>query len=132
MQIQPAEGIRIDFLSKAPDQGMLMRQSEMNFSFQPPEGTGDKIPDSYQRLLLDVMQGDASLFARADEVELAWNIIDPIQRAWDAGVPELDLYQPGLWGPIHANQWIESQGRQWYDCCPVIGGKGCGTLNVER
>ena len=58
------------------------------------------MPEAYQRLLLDVMHGDASLFARADEVELAWGIIDPIQQGWEQpGLPPLALYEPGLWGP---------------------------------
>ena len=58
------------------------------------------MPEAYQRLLLDVMHGDASLFARADEVELAWGIIDPIQAGWEQpGRPPLALYEAGEWGP---------------------------------
>jgi glucose-6-phosphate 1-dehydrogenase len=67
------------------------------------------------------MHGDASLFARADEVELAWGIIDPIQAAWDQrGEPELFSYEPSGWGPEESSLWMFYQGRQWFDTCPVL------------
>jgi len=70
---------------------------------------------------LDVMHGDASLFARADEVELAWGIVDPIQAVWDAGdAPRLLAYEPAAWGPEEATHWMHDQGRQWFDICPVL------------
>ena len=120
IQIQPAEGIQLLFQSKVPDAGMKLRQSELDFSFQK-EFTG-VMPDAYERLLLDVFQGDASLFARADEVELAWGIIDPIVEAWHAsGQPPLEIYEPGQWGPAGAGAWMEGQCREWFDVCPVIG-----------
>ena len=98
---------------------MAMRQTSLDFNFQ--SGLSATIPDSYQRLLLDVIQGDASLFARADEVELAWSVIDPIQQAWDSGVPPLSFYESGMWGPEQAFDWMEQQDdRQWFDVCPVI------------
>ncbi|MBQ6616647.1 MAG: glucose-6-phosphate dehydrogenase [Thermoguttaceae bacterium] len=119
LQIQPAEGIKLYFQTKTPDAGMAMRQTSLDFNFQ--SGLSATIPDSYQRLLLDVIQGDASLFARADEVELAWSVIDPIQQAWDSGVPPLSFYESGMWGPEQAFDWMEQQdGRQWFDVCPVI------------
>ncbi len=119
LQIQPAEGIKMYFQTKVPDQGMNMRQTSLDFNFQ--QGFSTKMPDSYQRLLLDVINGDASLFARADEVELAWNVIDPIQQAWDSGTPNLDLYEAGFWGPEQSVTWLEKQNnRQWFDVCPVI------------
>jgi len=118
LQIQPAEGIQIHFQTKVPDAGMQLRQTELDFNFRR-QFAGD-MPEAYQRLLLDVLQGDASLFARADEVELAWSIIDPIQQAWDAGQPELGLYEPGQWGPPTSDAWIERDDRQWFDLCPVL------------
>ena len=118
VQIQPAEGIQLHFLTKVPDAGMRLRMTDFDFRFQKL-ATG--IPDSYQRLLLDVMQGDASLFARSDEVELAWGIIDPIQSVWDhSGPPELALYEEDGWGPPVSNQWMRRQGREWFDTCPVL------------
>ena len=119
IQIQPAEGIQLHFLTKVPDAGMKMRLTDLDFNFRQKFATG--IPDSYERLLLDIMHGDASLFARADEVELAWGIVDPIQAVWDGpGLPSLLLYDAGGWGPPTANEWIERRGRQWFDVCPVL------------
>ncbi|MGQ9576806.1 MAG: glucose-6-phosphate dehydrogenase [Thermoguttaceae bacterium] len=120
IQIQPAEGIQLHFQTKVPDAGMQVRLTDLNFRFQEKFGSG--MPDAYQRLLLDVLAGDPSLFARADEVELAWGIIDPITAAWvDPGLPELALYEPGEWGPEQSRQWMLRQGRQWFDSCPVLG-----------
>ena len=119
IQIQPAEGIQLHFQTKVPDAEMQMRLTDLSFRFQEEFSGG--MPDAYQRLLLDVMHGDASLFARADEVELAWGIIDPIQSAWDAGdTPKLFSYELGAWGPEESTRWMWSQGRQWFDVCPVL------------
>jgi glucose-6-phosphate 1-dehydrogenase len=96
---------------------MQLRLTDLSFQFR--EITGD-IPDAYQRLLLDVMNGDPSLFARADEVELAWGIIDPIIETWELGHPPLALYEAGEWGPPICDQWMEAQGRRWFNVCPVI------------
>jgi len=118
LQLQPAEGIQLHFQTKVPDAGMRLRQTELDFDFRR-EFAGE-MPEAYERLLLDVMQGDASLFARADEVELAWSIMDPIQQAWDAGQPELGTYKPGEWGPSTSGAWMQRDGRQWFDLCPVL------------
>ncbi len=120
IQVQPAEGIQLHFLTKVPDAGMKLRMTDLDFSFQK-EFAG-QMPEAYQRLLLDAWAGDASLFARADEVELSWSIIDPIEAAWhSAACPELLEYEPGLWGPEQAMSWMEKQGRSWFDACPVLG-----------
>jgi len=119
IQIQPAEGIQLHFQTKVPDAGMQMRLTDLSFRFQ--ERFSGVMPDAYQRLLLDVMLGDASLFARADEVELAWGIIDPIQSTWDQqDVSELYAYERGGWGPEESAEWMYYQGRQWFDTCPVL------------
>jgi glucose-6-phosphate 1-dehydrogenase len=119
IQVQPAEGIQLHFITKVPDAGMKLRQTELEFTFAR-EFRG-VIPDAYQRLLLDVLQGDASLFARSDEVELAWGIVDPILAAWNGSSrPTLLNYEPGLWGPEEAVEWMRSQGREWFDQCPVL------------
>ena len=79
------------------------------------------MPEAYERLLLDAMQGDASLFARADEVETAWGIIDPILKAWaDRHQPPVHIYEAGLWGPEESTEWMRKQGREWFDSCPVL------------
>ena len=119
IQVQPAEGIQLHFESKVPDAGMQLRMSTLDFRFRTQFGI--PIPEAYERLLLDVFQGDASLFARADEVELAWGIIDPIAAAWDQhGKPPLHIYEAGLWGPAESIEWMAAQGRQWFDTCPVL------------
>ncbi len=119
LQLQPAEGIQLEFQTKVPDGGMKLRMTDLDFKFgQEFHGV---MPEAYERLLLDVLQGDASLFARADEVDLAWGIIDPIIAAWsEKGQPSLLTYEPGGWGPDEMAQWIERDGRQWRDVCPVL------------
>jgi glucose-6-phosphate 1-dehydrogenase len=119
IQVQPAEGIQLHFLTKVPDAGMKMRQTALDFKFQREYSQG--MPEAYQRLLLDAMSGDASLFARADEVEAAWAIVDPILQAWsERGLPEMETYEHGMWGPDRSTKWMWSQNREWFDLCPVI------------
>lgn len=119
IQIQPAEGLQMHIQSKVPDAGMRTRTTDLDFRFRR-SFSGD-LPDAYQRLLLDAIQGDASLFARSDEVELAWGIVDPILAAWDSpAAPALMQYEPGGWGPEASTQWMLDQGRQWFDVCPVL------------
>jgi glucose-6-phosphate 1-dehydrogenase len=119
IQIQPAEGIQLYFQSKVPDAGMKLRTANLDFKFAR-EFTGD-MPDAYQRLLLDAMNGDASLFARSDEVECAWSIIDPILAAWRSpAAPPLESYPKEQWGPAYSDEWMRNQGREWFDVCPVL------------
>jgi glucose-6-phosphate 1-dehydrogenase len=118
IQIQPAEGIQINFQSKVPDQDMKLLESTLDFRFDTAE---KEMPDAYQRLLLDALTGDASLFARSDEVELAWEIIDPIIAAWRSpAAPAMHTYPVSGWGPDASAAWMEGQGRHWFDVCPVI------------
>ncbi len=119
IQLQPAEGIQLQFQTKVPDAGMKFRMTDLHFTFR--EEFAGRMPEAYQRLLLDVMHGDASLFSRADEVELAWSIIDPIQRGWERpDGPPLELYEAGGWGPPNAVEWMCRQNREWFDSCPVL------------
>jgi glucose-6-phosphate 1-dehydrogenase len=119
IQIQPAEGIQLHFHTKVPDAGMKLRLTDLDFSFR--REFADRIPEAYERLLLDILTGDASLFTRADEVELAWGIVDPIIATWDAmGEPPLLIYEPGEWGPNACSRWIHGEHRQWFDACPVL------------
>jgi glucose-6-phosphate 1-dehydrogenase len=119
IQVQPAEGIQLQLQTKVPDSAMQLRLTDLDFQFKG-RFTG-QLPEAYERLLLDAIMGDASLFARADEVELAWGIIDPILAAWEAtGEPKLAEYEPGLWGPVESSEWMEWQGRCWFDNCPVL------------
>ena len=119
IQIQPAEGIQLHFHTKVPGAGMHLRLTDLDFSYSR-EYAG-RLPEAYEPLLLDVMEGDASLFARADEVEKSWEIIDPFVQAWAS--PKLSppaLYEPGDWGPLSSFEWMHAQGRTWFDMCPVL------------
>ncbi|MCC7475183.1 MAG: glucose-6-phosphate dehydrogenase [Pirellulales bacterium] len=119
IQVQPAEGIQLQFETKVPDAGMRLRQTPLDFRYQR-EFRG-VIPEAYERLLLDALEGDASLFARADEVEAAWSVCDPILQEWaKSDLPTLYPYEPGLWGPEESTQWMADQGRLWFDNCPVL------------
>lgn len=119
MQIQPAEGIQLQFQTKIPDAGMRLQMTDLDFQFGR-EFSGS-LPDAYQRLLLDALNGDASLFARSDEVELAWGIIDPILKAWQSpAAPELHMYPVNAWGPDACVEWMRGQNREWFDFCPVL------------
>ncbi len=121
VQIQPGEGIQLHFQSKAPDANMRLRSASLDYRFRPDDA--GEIPDAYQRLLLDALNGDASLFARSDEVELAWGIIDPILAAWQSpAAPPLETYPRGSWGPEYSERWMANQGRQWFNVCPVLHG----------
>lgn len=119
IQVQPAEGIQLHFQTKVPDAGMRLRQTDLDFNYhQEFKGA---MPEAYERLLLDAIEGDASLFARADEVEAAWKICDPVLHAWqETDKPTLFLYDPGLWGPQECSEWLMPQGREWFDTCPLL------------
>jgi len=119
VQIQPAEGIQLHLQTKVPDAGMKLQTTDLDYQFC--RNFSGQMPEAYQRLLLDALKGDASLFARADEVELAWGIIDPILKTWqERREPKLYEYEPGFWGPEESTAWMQSHGRQWFDTCPVL------------
>jgi len=71
-------------------------------------------PEAYERLLLDCMIGDPTLFTRADEVEAAWSLVDPIENSWQSGRPPLELYPAGTWGPDGAVKLLQADGREWH------------------
>ena len=119
IQIQPAEGIQIYFQTKVPDTDMQMRETEFKFNFR--DSYQGELPEAYERLLLDALHGDASLFARNDEVEAAWRIIDPIQQTWDNRIAsDPDFYEINEWGPASAGDWIRRFNAEWFDFCPLI------------
>jgi glucose-6-phosphate 1-dehydrogenase len=114
--LQPDEGIHLRFEAKVPDTAAQMRSVDMEFHYAEDFG-GSEIPDAYERLLLDALKGDASLFTRGDEIELAWQLIDPIIDGWqEAGADFMLEYEPGTWGPIEAEEFVaESKG--WVTGC---------------
>jgi glucose-6-phosphate 1-dehydrogenase len=120
--IQPNEGIHLRFQAKQPGAGMQTCPVTMEFHYAQHFGA-DALPHAYERLLLDALKGDASLFARADEIELAWSIIDPVLEQWKGeDAPPLSFYESGSWGPPEADQLLARDGRVWHQQCCTQGG----------
>jgi glucose-6-phosphate 1-dehydrogenase len=116
--IQPDEGIQLTFEAKQPDSHWESRPVEMQFSYSS-SFRNYAIPEAYERLLLDAIKGDASLFSRSDEIELAWRLIDPVIRWVEA--PEnagITAYEPGSWGPDEAKELMARDGHVWRLGCP--------------
>ncbi|MFN0206107.1 MAG: glucose-6-phosphate dehydrogenase [Planctomycetota bacterium] len=112
LRIQPDEGISIKFTSKVPGPSPVMQPVRMDFLY----GTsfGMEPPEAYERLLLDSIAGDSTLFTRSDEVEAAWSFITPILKGWDSlGSGGLDTYPAGSWGPRSADDLLAREGRAW-------------------
>ncbi|MCB9435389.1 MAG: glucose-6-phosphate dehydrogenase [Anaerolineales bacterium] len=115
--IQPHEGINLRFEAKVPDS--VHETASVNMGFEYAESFGECIiPDAYERLIYDTLNGDASLFTRSDGIEAAWRIIDPIIRNWEGDkAPPMLSYPVGSWGPEAANHLLEGDGYHWrYDC----------------
>ena len=112
IRIQPDEGIGLRFVAKVPGPTMTLRPVTMDFRYGSTFGGSG--PEAYERLILDAMLGDPTLFARADEVNAAWRFITPILDAWSKAPPsELPGYPSGTWGPAAATELIERDGRSW-------------------
>ncbi|HUF38638.1 MAG TPA: glucose-6-phosphate dehydrogenase [Anaerolineales bacterium] len=114
--VQPDEGIHLRFEAKVPDTPAKMRSVDMEFHYS--DDFGDLvIPEAYERLLLDALNGDASLFTRADSIEEAWRIIDPILQVCEAGLIPTAKYEKGSWGPKEADKFLARDGRRWQMGC---------------
>jgi len=112
MRIQPNEGIALKFCAKLPGATMQIRPVEMEFLYG--QSFGATPPTAYETLLLDCMLGDATLFNRADAVDISWELVDPILERWqEDGSKGLAFYPAGSWGPREADDLIEADGRQW-------------------
>ena len=112
LRIQPDEGIALGFISKEPGQQTIPRDVAMDFSY----GTafGSNTPEAYERLLLDAMRGEATLFTRRDEIEEQWSYIEHAFNAWAAdGNPTPPMYPAGSWGPEQADHLLARDGRRW-------------------
>lgn len=112
--IQPDEGIALKFGSKVPGAQASLRIRPVEMDFRYGTSFGVAAPDAYERLLLDAMLGDATLFTRRDEVEEAWSFITPIIDGWasDTKAP-VSVYEAGTWGPDKADEFIERDDRKW-------------------
>jgi glucose-6-phosphate 1-dehydrogenase len=112
VRIQPDEGISLIFAAKRPGPSMYITDVDMDFKYSSAFGT--QTPDAYQRLLLDCMLGDATLFARRDAVEISWALVTPILRAWEQDrVLPIPTYESGSWGPPEADRLIASECCGW-------------------
>ncbi|HKC19798.1 MAG TPA: glucose-6-phosphate dehydrogenase, partial [Candidatus Dormibacteraeota bacterium] len=112
LRIQPEEGISLKFGAKVPSAGLRIRSVTMDFQYMTSFLI--EAPEAYERLLLDCMIGDPTLFTRADEVEAAWSLVDPIEAAWRSGRPPLEMYAAGTWGPDAAGRLLQGDGREWH------------------
>jgi glucose-6-phosphate 1-dehydrogenase len=112
LQVQPEEGFSLRVSSKQP--GVKVRISPVNMDFRYGNTYGAASPEAYERLLLDVMSGDATLFMRRDAVEAAWGWVTEILEGWQKhGSKWLPEYSAGTWGPVEADRLIQADGRRW-------------------
>ncbi len=110
IRVQPDEGLALRFGSKVPGTAMEVRDVTMDFAYG--ESFTESSPEAYERLILDVLIGEAPLFPRHEEVEQSWRILDPVEDFWaEQGQPE--QYASGTWGPPSANEMLERDGRTW-------------------
>jgi glucose-6-phosphate 1-dehydrogenase len=110
--IQPDEGIHLMFEAKVPDSDQDMRSVDMEFHYR--DSFSGVLPDAYERLLMEALRGDASLFTRSDGIEAAWKLIDSVANGWEASnIPDLALYRRGSWGPSEAAALLAKDGRSW-------------------
>jgi glucose-6-phosphate 1-dehydrogenase len=109
VRVQPDEGITLRFGSKVPGSSMEVRDVSMDFLYG--ESFTESSPEAYERLLLDVLIGDATLFPRNEEVEHSWRVIDPLEEFWAGRKPQ--LYRAGEWGPSKADEMLALDGRVW-------------------
>ncbi|MFF4953710.1 glucose-6-phosphate dehydrogenase [Streptomyces chattanoogensis] len=110
IRVQPDEGVTVRFGSKVPGTSMEVRDVSMDFAYG--ESFTESSPEAYERLILDVLLGDANLFPRLEEVEQSWRILDPIEEYWDRhGKPA--QYPAGTWGPAEADEMLARDGRSW-------------------
>jgi glucose-6-phosphate 1-dehydrogenase len=112
LRIQPEEGISLKFGAKVPSAGLRIRSVTMDFQYMTSFLV--EAPEAYERLLLDCMIGDPTLFTRSDEVEAAWKLIDPIEESWRNGRPPLGMYAAGTWGPPEAARLLQADAREWH------------------
>jgi glucose-6-phosphate 1-dehydrogenase len=112
LRVQPEEGLSLRIASKLP--GPKLRIYPVKLEFNYSSSFAATTPEAYERLLLDVMAGDATLFMRRDAVEAAWEFVMPILDTWEQSRARfLPEYRAGTWGPLEAERLIEADGRQW-------------------
>jgi glucose-6-phosphate 1-dehydrogenase len=118
LRLQPQEGITLRFNGKVPGAAMQIRPVRMHFGYDAEFGA--YTPEAYERLLLDALAGDATLFLRRDEVEAAWSFVDQIRAGWE-GQPlgDAEFYAAGTWGPRAAEELLARSGHTWREPTPL-------------
>jgi glucose-6-phosphate 1-dehydrogenase len=111
IHVQPNEGVSLAIGAKVPGQGMAIRTVHMDFLYGGTFREG--LPDAYERLILDAMLGDATLFTRSDEIEEQWALVDAIVAAWQRDRPSFPNYPAGTWGPAASDELLHRDGRSW-------------------
>ena len=119
LRLQPNEGISLRFNGKVPGTSLQVRPVRMNFAYDTEFGA--YTPEAYERLLLEAMAGDSTLFIRRDEVETAWGIVDSIRAGWEGkALTNREFYAAGTWGPMAAEELLAQSGHVWRDPQPLI------------
>ncbi|OAI40942.1 hypothetical protein AYO38_00745 [bacterium SCGC AG-212-C10] len=114
LSIQPDEGMHLSFEAKSPGSPQETRSVDMEFHYSD-SFDGVELPEAYERLLLDAIAGDASLFARSDEIERAWDLFDPLLERWaKRGAAAPERYERGTWGPAAADELLAKGGHEWW------------------
>jgi glucose-6-phosphate 1-dehydrogenase len=114
LRLQPNEGITLHFNGKVPGMSLGVRPVRMHFSYDAEFGA--YTPEAYERLLLEAISGDATLFIRRDEVETAWQIVDAIRAGWqNKALTNREFYAAGTWGPIAADDMLAESGHEWHE-----------------
>ena len=111
IHVQPNEGVSLAIGAKVPGQGMAIRTVHMDFLYGGAFREG--LPDAYERLILDAMLGDATLFTRSDEIEEQWSLVDAIVAFWQRDRPSFPNYASGTWGPASSDELLHRDGRSW-------------------
>jgi len=118
LRLQPNEGIYLRFNGKVPGMSLGVRPVRMNFSYDAEFGA--YTPEAYERLLLEAIAGDATLFIRRDEVETAWQIVDTIRAGWkDKPLTNREFYAAGTWGPVASDDLLAHNGHAWHEPLPA-------------
>jgi glucose-6-phosphate 1-dehydrogenase len=110
VRVQPDEGLSLRFGAKVPGHAFRVQKASMDFSY---ESFQEQSPDAYERVILDALIGDPTLFIRADEVGRSWRIVDPVMQYWAGDERPIPLYQAATWGPPEAGSLIARDGRRW-------------------
>jgi glucose-6-phosphate 1-dehydrogenase len=111
IRLQPDEGLRMNLMAKTPGEGMRLKPVELELDFR--ESFKSPRMDAYERLLLDVLRGQLTLFMRGDELEAAWEWVEPILNHWEQDESAPTPYAAGTWGPAAASALIGRDGLQW-------------------